>query len=160
MTGVNDPGHPGSIRCYPFNPFDHKATEYQAHAGAVERIAMSYDDTHLFSIGSDGTLCIFEVKDRDMRRRERELIGMVLSNELIITKGEIDDFIIQIETLKASKLDVLSVNKLQLDRAVQEKQDLIEKLKEQVVTDAQAHNQRYDSLADEKKELEIRSEAK
>ena len=73
FTGLNEQVWPGSIRCYKFEPFSGEYVEYQAHSKPVERLRVSYDDTHLFSVGQDGTVCIFEVKDRELRRREREL---------------------------------------------------------------------------------------
>ena len=101
FTGLNDPSQPGSIRCYKFEPFSGDYVEYQAHSKAIERIRVSYDDTHLFSVGQDGTVCIFEVKDRELKRRERELKGITLSDEMIIMKNEIDDFHVQIDNLSS-----------------------------------------------------------
>jgi hypothetical protein len=100
-TGVSEPGAPGSVRCYKFGPFTGEYIEYQAHSAPLERLRVSYDDTHIFTVGQDGCICIFEVKDRDLRRRERELIGITLSEEVIVTKGDIDDYNMQIETLNS-----------------------------------------------------------
>jgi hypothetical protein len=117
-TGLAEPGRPGTIRCYKFSPFTGEYAEYQAHAAPIERLRVSFDDTHLFTVGQDGVVCMFEVKDRDLRKRERELIGITVSEELIITKGEIDDFYMQIETLNSQMQDLNNYNKLQLDRSV------------------------------------------
>lgn len=101
-TGVAEAGRPGAIRAYKWEPFTGDFIEYQAHSEPVERMRVSYDDTHLFSVGKDGCVCIFEVKDRELRHRTTKLQGITLSDELIITKGDIQDFNIQIETLQNS----------------------------------------------------------
>ena len=96
-TGVSEPNRPGAIRAYKWDPFTEDYTEYQAHSNQVERLRVSYDDSHLFSVGQDGCVCIFEVKDRELKRRERELVGITLSEELIITRTDIQELNGQIE---------------------------------------------------------------
>ena len=42
-----------------------KVLEVQAHSQQIERMRLNYDNSKLFSIGIDGTLACFSVKDLD-----------------------------------------------------------------------------------------------
>ena len=67
IGGTSSNGAPGFIRVYPFNPFTGDYSDYQAHAKPVERMRISYDDKYLFSAGTDGSICVFEVTDKSVR---------------------------------------------------------------------------------------------
>ena len=42
-----------------------KINEIQAHTKKIERMRLSYDNHHLFTVGADGCFYIHDVKDRD-----------------------------------------------------------------------------------------------
>jgi len=69
IAGVGETDRPGAIQIWlrsEDKPLD-KINEVQAHSKAVERLRLSDDCMNLFSVGLDGLLCIFEVRDRDPR---------------------------------------------------------------------------------------------
>ena len=39
----------------------------------ITRLRMTHTNTHLFSVGMDGMLCIFDVRDRDPKRDTESL---------------------------------------------------------------------------------------
>jgi len=57
---------------------------------------LSYDNTHLFTVGEDGCIFIFEVRDRDPKTVKR--VTMAPSEEILTLKSEIVD----LETKKQS----------------------------------------------------------
>jgi hypothetical protein len=105
--GVSEPNRPGPILVYGLHPLVSDSTEVQAHAGPVTRLRLSPDEQHLFSVGADGALCIFEVKDREHRtlRRDKEPL-LPVSQEIIVTRHEIDDLASSIETLSNQLTDL------------------------------------------------------
>ena len=58
--------YPGAIQVWKL-PFE-KAAEIQAHAAPITRLRITHNNTNLFSVGADGMLAIFDVKDRDPKR--------------------------------------------------------------------------------------------
>ena len=54
----------GTIRSYKF-PLTGDCAEIQAHSGPVTRLRITYDDAFLFSVSEDGTLYIFDVRDKE-----------------------------------------------------------------------------------------------
>ena len=85
FAGLADDDKPGSIQVYKF-PFQ-KSFEIQAHSLPVERIRISFDNNHLFSCSQDGTLYLFEIKDKDPNRpkRDKEALTQVILSEEILT---------------------------------------------------------------------------
>lgn len=156
FAGMSEPEKPGAVRCYKFGPLTGDYTEYQAHSLPIERIRVSQDDCYLFTSGQDGVLIIWEIKDKDVRtlRKEKEALGLPYAEEIMITKGEIEELQQAIENLLASNRDMETNNKMTFEMALQEKQDLVEKLKEQMSNDAEQDKNKFDSLAESKKEAE------
>lgn len=62
-----------------------KVNEVQAHSKPVERMRLTHDNQHLFSAGVDGLICMFEVKDRDIRMRQTQEMKKLEFSEEIIT---------------------------------------------------------------------------
>ena len=65
----------------------------------------TYDDTYLFTVGKDGVVCVFDFKasnDTSRGRRANDITIIPPSEEIIITKAEVEDLHIQIESNQAS----------------------------------------------------------
>jgi len=58
-----------------------------AHAGAVSRMVISFDETMLFTAGSDGSFFIFDVKE-DGRTTKRET---QYADEILISKSDLEE---------------------------------------------------------------------
>jgi hypothetical protein len=67
LSGLAEPEKPGALRAYKFDPMDGDFLEVQAHSKPIERIRISCDDAYIFTVGQDGCLFIFEIKDREYR---------------------------------------------------------------------------------------------
>lgn len=65
---TDDKSLPGSLRFskYPFSTGKELA-EIQSHHGRVTKLCICYDDGLIFTSGEDGSLVIYEVKDKDMK---------------------------------------------------------------------------------------------
>ena len=94
FAGVGELGdpYPGAIQVWKL-PFE-KAAEIQAHASPVTRLRISNTNTHLFSVGQDGMLAIFDVKDRDPKRDPEGVQGALKYSEQILSdKNEVEQLI-------------------------------------------------------------------
>lgn len=95
-----------------------------AHSGAVNRIAVSYDENHFFSVGQDGSFYMFDVKE-DGRTAKRETM---YADEILISKGDLEEKNNTTQSLKQA------VDDLNLDMDYQEKRRGVqhdERVKEQ-----------------------------
>jgi len=59
-----------------------------AHAGQVNRIALTFDETVLFTAGEDCTLYLFDVKEREGKAKTREV---TFAEEILISKADLED---------------------------------------------------------------------
>ena len=101
-----------------------------AHAGAVSKMALSYDESILFSVGADGSFFIFDVKE-DGRTTKRET---TYAEEILISKVDLDEKTNQEAQLRQQ------VEDLKLDMEYQEKRRSIQ------------HDERVKELTDHFKE--------
>ena len=88
--------YPGAIQVWKL-PFECGA-EIQAHASPITRLRINHSNTHLFSVGQDGMLAIFDVKDRDPKRDPEGVQGALkFSQEILSEKSKVDDLITEEE---------------------------------------------------------------
>ena len=67
-------------------PFE-MSQEVQAHASGVTRLKLNNTNTHLFSVGYDGMLAMFELRDRDPKRDAIDSLGgLKFSQEILSDK--------------------------------------------------------------------------
>uniref|UniRef100_A0A8D1WZJ7 EML-like second beta-propeller domain-containing protein n=1 Tax=Sus scrofa TaxID=9823 RepID=A0A8D1WZJ7_PIG len=81
----------GTIRAmkYPL-PLQKEFNEYQAHAGPVTKMSLTFDDQFLLTVAEDGCLFTWKVFDKDGRgiKRERE-VGF--AEEVLVTKTDMEE---------------------------------------------------------------------
>jgi len=64
--GTKEKGNPGSLRITRY-PFTEEIVEFQCHSQPVSCLKISFDDNYVFSAGEDGSLIIFEIKDKEAK---------------------------------------------------------------------------------------------
>jgi WD40 repeat protein len=80
----------GTIQIYhrPENkPLD-KVNSVLAHAKEVTKLKFCPTKEHLFSVGKDGMLCIFDLRDKDARQRELNSLKIPFSTEILTEEEE------------------------------------------------------------------------
>ncbi|XP_036925516.1 cilia- and flagella-associated protein 57 isoform X2 [Sturnira hondurensis] len=81
----------GTIRAmkYPL-PVQKEFNDYQAHAGPVTKMSLTFDDQFLLTVSEDGCLFTWRVFDKDGRgiKRERE-VGF--AEEVLVTKTDMEE---------------------------------------------------------------------
>jgi hypothetical protein len=66
------------------------ATEYQCHALPITKIRLSYDETHLFTIGEDGCLWVYKINDKTLDKVKREK-DSTFSDEILVTRSDLKE---------------------------------------------------------------------
>eukprot|EP00760_Papus_ankaliazontas_P029336 PhM_4_TR420/c0_g1_i1/m.15018 len=93
LAGCED----GCVRVYAF-PMQGGINEaVVGHCGAVSRICLTYDESVLYTVGDDGTLFVYDVKEKESRTSKREI---TFSEEILISKNDLEDKNTLIQTLK------------------------------------------------------------
>jgi hypothetical protein len=62
FCGVGEDQKPGHIQIWKYQPLE-RIVINAAHGNACERIRISYCNNRLFSVGRDGTVVMFEIRD-------------------------------------------------------------------------------------------------
>jgi WD40 repeat protein len=86
FTGADN----GTVQSWKF-PLSHEFQEYQCHSRAVTRMCMTYDDAHLFTVSDDGCLLIIDVRDKEIRASKRDKEMLAFSEEILVTKSDLDE---------------------------------------------------------------------
>jgi WD40 repeat protein len=71
------------------------------HIGAVTSVAISFDDSLSFTTSEDGVLCVFNIRDKDNRIRNRE--RSFFRDEVQTTKAKIEEKGNQLRTAEAER---------------------------------------------------------
>jgi hypothetical protein len=90
FTGVGDESKPGAVEIWKL-PLE-KKYEVQAHGMPIEKMRISHDNQFLFTSSKDGSMMMFEIKDKDMLRGGgKKFEGLAnYSEEILTEKTEMD----------------------------------------------------------------------
>ncbi|XP_072628724.1 cilia- and flagella-associated protein 57 isoform X3 [Canis lupus baileyi] len=104
----------GTIRAmkYPL-PLQKEFNEYQAHAGPITKMSLTFDDQFLLTVAEDGCLFTWKVFDKDGRgiKRERE-VGF--AEEVLVTKTDMEEKAQMMLELKTRVEELKMENEYQL----------------------------------------------
>lgn len=154
FAGIGDSEHSaGAIRCYKF-PLSGHFSEYQAHdERGVEKMRVTYDDNYLITAGRDGCLMIFEIKDKEARGMKIKEGYTKPSDELMVTRTELDLIKDLTDQATQSLLD-----QQQSQNSTGMKDDLIKQLHERLMTISQNNIKNYQNLLESKQDLQKKYE--
>jgi WD40 repeat protein len=65
FVGMGEPKMPGSVKYYKLPFTTGECMEMQAHSEEIKRMKVSSDDKYLFTVGKDGCVIIYEIKERE-----------------------------------------------------------------------------------------------
>lgn len=133
--------------------------EYQSVYGPASAIRVTYDDQYLFVAGSDGCLCLYEIKEKDGTNLFPERVGMTpLADEILVTTKELREHDSTMAELR-NKVDELSLhNDYQLRLKIMNHEEKEKELQEQYKQQLDEEKQKYDNLMDQKREMELEYE--
>ncbi|EGR33091.1 WD repeat protein [Ichthyophthirius multifiliis] len=82
----------GALRCFIY-PISHgKFTDYQAHdERGVEKIRITNDDKYIITVGRDGCMMFFEIKEKDIRQARMKDGYAKFSEEVLVSRADLDD---------------------------------------------------------------------
>ena len=137
-----------------------KVVEVQAHSQQVERMRLNYDNSKLFSIGIDGVLACFSVKDMDdlAKKRAAAQPAILPSDEILIEKVTLDTIQKKIKNLK-SEIDLQERTRdMQLKQTMAKNDDEISRLEEEIDEQKLYFEEMTYQLSQEKELVDQRAE--
>jgi len=142
----------GSVRVYTF-PLQGGVQEHSlAHAAPITRLALTFDESVLFTVGDDCTLYVYDVKDKDGRSAKREV---TFAEEILISKSDLEEKNATINELRTK------VEELKLDMDYQQRrreikhEEKIKELTDQFKEELEHQTAKYEQLLALKNEQDI-----
>lgn len=122
--------------------------EFQAHDyNGVEKLIVTADDKFLVTSGRDGALMVFQIRDKEARSDKlREVLP--ISNQILITKTDMDTIKAEIDNLKQEKKDLEGPN-----NTGSLKDDNVKQLKDKYHSDETQFMQKYNAIFEKKNVL-------
>eukprot|EP01022_Parablepharisma_sp_SALTPOND_P035925 TRINITY_DN96_c4_g1_i1.p1 TRINITY_DN96_c4_g1~~TRINITY_DN96_c4_g1_i1.p1 ORF type:complete len:1190 (+),score=209.66 TRINITY_DN96_c4_g1_i1:7480-11049(+) len=99
FVGIGESKMPGAVKYYKFPLSAGECTDIQAHSEEIKRMKISRDDKYLFTVGKDGCVIVYEIKEREKTRENKEL-GLLYSDEILTDKQEVNDIQQRLEDAK------------------------------------------------------------
>ncbi|XP_059358383.1 cilia- and flagella-associated protein 57 isoform X1 [Carassius carassius] len=140
----------GTVRAirYPL-PIQSDWIEYQAHAGPVTKMVITFDDQFLITVSEDSCLFIWKIIDKEGQglKREKELI---YAEEILITKSDLEEKNKIMLDLNARVTELQEENKYQLSLRDIEYKEKINELTEKCIQQINTLNAEKEVLKAEK----------
>ncbi|XP_044533122.1 cilia- and flagella-associated protein 57 [Gracilinanus agilis] len=145
----------GTIRSmkYPL-PIHKEYNEYQAHAGPVTKMHITFDDQYLLTCAEDGCLITWKVYDKDGRgvKRERE-VGF--AEEVLVTKTDMEEKAQIMLELKTRVEELKMENEYQLRLKDMNYTEKIKELTEKFVQEMESLKTKNQVLKTEREKQEV-----
>ena len=153
----------GVIRAYKF-PLSGEFVEYQTHSGYCTRMRLSYDDTTLFSVSSDGSIYAFDVRDNVGRMKVLDSVGAGDAQwsfeEVLVTRSDLEERKIRIQELDTQVNELMMQNEYQLRLKDLNMNEKIKEITEKFQSEIESDRARFDLTVQEKNEMEMEYEEK
>ncbi|KAH0785724.1 cilia- and flagella-associated protein [Histomonas meleagridis] len=146
-------------KVYSYNlPIGGEKTFINCHIGAITSMAISFDDSLLFTTGEDGMLCIFNIKDKDNRIHNPE--RSFFSDEIQTTRAEIEERVNQLKSFEAEKNDLNSSFKMRKNMIENTYKSKDDKKAEEAKKNKDKNRIAYENKKKEKDEVEMSNNEK
>lgn len=109
---------------------------------------------NLFSVGMDGMLCIFEVRDRDPRASKKQQPSLAFSEEILTEQSEIEKQSSELDTLRQEDDALTQSDNNNVEKGIEMKRqsDKISSLQSRLESDKIDAESKYLSLQENKRE--------
>lgn len=150
----------GALRMYKF-PLTGEFQEVKSHNSAITRLRMTWDEQLLVTASEDGSLFIYDVKDKDAKaaaRREQE--RMEYAVEVLVTRSELDEKRNRMAELEQQVAELTMQTEYQLRLKDLHLQERVKELTERFSAEIEGDRHKYELLLQEKNEQEMEYEEK
>ncbi|CEM35943.1 unnamed protein product [Vitrella brassicaformis CCMP3155] len=158
FAAVAENEHPGPIRAYRF-PLHGEYVEYQCHAGPCARLRITFDDMYLLSCSEDGTLYVFDIreKDRVVSKRDKES-ALPYADEILVTRFFLDEKEAALVELERQVEELTNQMDFQLRNRDSFHKEKMAELEDKYEHELEQERTRYELLREEKNDMETEYE--
>uniref|UniRef100_K3X1G7 Uncharacterized protein n=1 Tax=Globisporangium ultimum (strain ATCC 200006 / CBS 805.95 / DAOM BR144) TaxID=431595 RepID=K3X1G7_GLOUD len=166
-----EPDRPGAVRSFKF-PLTGESIEFQCLSAPVTRLRISFDDSFLFAAGEDGSICIFEIRDKEGRPRMKDGRGGTIggasefhhlahfSEEILVTKSDLEEKNTLMVELKNKVDELMLHNEYQLRLKDMTYNENLKDLTEKFTHEIELEKNKYELLREDKNDIEMEYEEK
>ncbi|XP_069498550.1 cilia- and flagella-associated protein 57 [Ambystoma mexicanum] len=135
-------------------PIHKELNEYQAHAGPITKMAVTFDDQFLLTVSEDSSMLIWKISDKEGRglKREKE-VGY--AEEVLITKTDIDEKNQVMLELKTRVDELKMENEYQLRLKDMNYNEKIKELTEKFIQEMESLKTKNQLLKTEKEKMDL-----
>ncbi len=142
----------GTVRAYKYPLTSAEFQEFQCHSKPVSRIVLSFDEIFLFTVSEDGSLCIWDVRDKERAKQQKEI---QFADEILVTKADLEEKAALTAELENKVTDLTEHIDYQLRLKDMTYTERIKDLTDKYTAEFEAERSKYDVLAKERNEIEI-----
>lgn len=150
FVGVGETKMPGTVKYYKFPLTAGESTDVQAHSEEIKRMKISRDDRFLFTVGKDGCVIVYEIKERE-RTRETKENALMYSDEILTDKAELNDVQQKLEDAKNKNKELSSPKGIaqdqELGRLTRLIEDTLKKVRQKKVEFAESYAREQNDLS-------------
>ncbi|XP_010893002.1 cilia- and flagella-associated protein 57 [Esox lucius] len=132
--------------------------EYQAHAGAVTKMVITFDDQFLLTVSEDGCLLVWKIIDKEGRGLKRDK-DVTYAEEILITKSDLEEKNQVMLELKTRVEELKMENEYQLRLKDMNHNEKIKELSEKFMQQMESLKTKYQVLNTEKEKQELAHQA-
>lgn len=153
-TGKKDSDLPGILRAYRY-PLTGDVAEIQIHKRTITKIAVTADDSMIFTIGEDGVLAVIELSDSETRMaREKNLMNLPFASEYLYDKNIYVEKTLEIEDLSKKLKETQERSKRLNEKARKDKEEERNDLDMRLKKMREDEEDRMEKLEKETREME------
>jgi hypothetical protein len=117
----------------------------QAHSKPIERLRLTYDNKCLFSIGQDGMLCFFDVREGN-RAAQKPESDLQFSNQILTENTEMEKYQSDLSSLQQEMINLKEANEQGVEKKLEIKKqsDDITTLEQDIKSNALQNKNRLD----------------
>eukprot|EP00163_Fabomonas_tropica_P019041 TRINITY_DN334_c0_g1_i4.p1 TRINITY_DN334_c0_g1~~TRINITY_DN334_c0_g1_i4.p1 ORF type:complete len:1057 (+),score=414.00 TRINITY_DN334_c0_g1_i4:945-4115(+) len=145
----------GTVRSYKYPLTSGEFQEFQCHSGPITRMRISTDDNSLFTVSEDGCLYIFDVRDKDKSKQQKEI---VFAEEILVTKSDLLEKTALMAELKNKVDELMMQNEYQLRLKDMTYTEKIKDITDKYTAELEGEKSHFEVLLKEKNEIEIEYE--
>lgn len=150
FVGIGEQKLPGTVKYYKLPLTTGESTDIQAHSEEIKRMKISRDDRYLFTVGKDGCVIVYDIKERE-RTREKADNALPYSDEILTDKAELTDIQQKLEDARNRNKELSNPKSLSQDPEVGKLTRLIEdtmkKVKQKKVENSDSYQREQNDLS-------------
>jgi len=149
----------GTVRSYKY-PLNGDFAEIQVHSAPITRLRITYDDAFLFTGSEDGTVYIFDVRDKEGRGAKRDKEMTAFAEEILVTKSDLEEKTQNMAELKTKVEELTMQNEYQLRLKDLNYNEKLKEATEKFTQELDSDKKNYELLLQAKNDMEMEYEEK